>query len=63
MTNISTMEIAELRPFFTTAMKQLEAMNPPRDAVVDQVAAPSQDDADLSVRNTSAAPVESAARP
>lgn len=57
------MEIAELRPFFTTAMKQLEAMNPPRDAAPDQVAAPSQDEPDLSVRNSSTAPVESATRP
>lgn len=58
MSNISSMEIAELRPFFTTAMKQLDNMHPPRapEPQGGVTGSDSVDDTDLMVRNASIAP-------
>lgn len=59
MTNISSLEIAELRPFFTTAIKQLETMQRPAQLEAHTEALAPTDttepDAELSVRVASSA--------
>ncbi|WFC99071.1 DNA replication protein psf2 [Malassezia yamatoensis] len=60
MTNISSMEIAELRPFFTTAMKQLQSIQLQRAASDQSGAAPdtSGEDDTMTVRHATSASAE-----
>lgn len=59
MTNISSLEIAELRPFFATALQQLQAIQAqPQEISEDPDPDPAHaDDTDITVRRAAASDV------
>ncbi|PKI84328.1 Psf2p [Malassezia vespertilionis] len=60
MTNISSLEIAQLRPFFATALKQLQAIHaePHEEASLSQTAEPPAEDTEIAVRHAHGASKE-----